>query len=105
LFIFPKKLVRYQGAELINNMREIIENAIEEYHKYRSDVVIRLVTLEAKGFTLEFDGDFCHTCGLADEYQLVKFFLEDKGLIVDVAEITEFEEGFIAKFKIIELDL
>jgi hypothetical protein len=44
--------------------------AIELYNKYRSpEVTARLISIDAAGMTLQFEGTFCNTCGFMDYFE------------------------------------
>ena len=81
--------------------RRIVEDSLVEYHKYRTDVVAKLISIDEKGFKIMFTGHFCEICGISDEYQLVLYFLEEKGLKSEINKIQKFDDEFIAEFKII----
>lgn len=85
----------------LQSLRKIVEDAIGEYQKYRSEVVARLISMDEKGFKIMFTGHFCQVCGISDEYQVVLYFLEEKGLRAEVAEVKEFDDEFVANFRIL----
>jgi len=79
----------------------IVEDVIGEYQKYRSEAVARLISWDEKSFKIEFIGSFCQICGISDEYQLISYFLGEKGLKTEIAEITKLDNGFIVSFRIV----
>ena len=82
-------------------LRKIIEKAIEEYNKYRSpEVAAKLISLDKKVFKIEFIGSFCRTCGFYDYFDDLKILLEDFGLKTEIVEILEKIEGAAVKFTI-----
>ena len=53
---------------------EIVENAIDEYNKYRSPgVVARLISIDDEGLKIKFAGTFCETCGKNSDYQFIVY--------------------------------
>lgn len=44
--------------------------AVELYNKYRSpEVTAGLISIDAAGITLQFEGTFCNTCGFMDYFE------------------------------------
>lgn len=83
------------------DLRKVIEDSLAEYHKYRSDVAAKLISTDEKSFKILFVGHFCEVCGISDEYQLVLYFLDAKGLKAEVSDIKTSEDEFVATFKIV----
>jgi len=82
-------------------LRKIIEKAIEEYNKYRSpEATANLISLNEKFFKIEFIGSFCRTCGFYDYFDDFKILLEDFGLKTEIVEILEKNEGAVVKFTV-----
>lgn len=82
--------------------KEIVENAIEEYNKYRSpEVIARLMSVDDEGLVIRFTGSFCEACGKDSDYQFIAYLLDEKGVETNIAKITELEEGAIVTFKIV----
>lgn len=87
---------------MLSSQSNIVLEAIEEYNKYRSpESKARLVLMAGDVFKVEFTGSFCYTCGFYDYFEDYKFLLEDMGLITEITEIEELEEGAIVTFRII----
>ncbi|MFH0748775.1 MAG: hypothetical protein V1915_02490 [Candidatus Bathyarchaeota archaeon] len=83
-------------------LKKIVEEAIKEYQQYRTEAFARLMSVDEEEIKIEFTGEFCPVCGIADDYQLLSYFLEQKGVKTNTPETTMFDEGFIATFRIIK---
>jgi len=72
-----------------------LEKAVEEYNRYRSpEAVARIVQTDNDGFTLEFSGPFCQSCGVHDYFEDMIFELERlTGMSASLREIQEMEKG------------
>ena len=86
----------------MKSLRKIVKHAIEEYHEYRSDTDLRVLSMDEKSFKIAFSGEFCHICGVANDYQLVQYFLEGEGVNADVTKVTNFDDGFVADFNVVK---
>ena len=85
-------------------IKEIAESAVEEFNKYRSpEIVATLLSIDNDGIQIRFAGSSCEICGKESDYQTVTYFLHEKGIETNVAKITDFEEGFIVIYKIVQL--
>jgi hypothetical protein len=57
---------------------ELVLRAITVYNKYRSpEATAKLVESEKDGFTIEFNGPFCQSCGVTEYFEDFIFDLED----------------------------
>ena len=66
-----------ESTTLIKNL---VEEAINEYNKFHgSEAIAHLRSFDEKGFTLEFTGSYCNTCGFYDYFEDYKVLLEDRG--------------------------
>jgi len=76
------------GSELA----KLVLRAVEVYNRYRSpEATAKLLKLEEDGFTIEFEGSFCQSCGVQDYFE--DFVYELEGLNSNVeAEIREIEQ-------------
>lgn len=76
-------------------MRSILEKMVEEYNRYRSsEVTARMARVDDSGFTLEFSGPFCQSCGVYDYFEDVIYELERlNGVKVTLDEVLEVEKG------------
>jgi hypothetical protein len=84
-------------------LREIIENAIEEYNRYMSpEVKAKLISINEKIFEINFTGTFCYTCGFYDYFDDYKILLEENELKTKITEIKEINEGANVTFETIE---
>ena len=86
--------------------QEKIDAAIQEYNKYRVNLVqAELRTLDEQGFTVFFDGSFCETCGYYDYYEDLQVLLEDEyGINSKIVEIKHLEKGDLVGFKLLPDD-
>ena len=85
-------------------VKEIAETAVKEFNKYRSpEIVATFLSIDDEGLKIRFAGSSCEVCGKESDYQTVVYFLQENGIETNIAKITDFEEGFIATFKIVKL--
>lgn len=81
---------------------EVLLDAIEEYNRYRSpEAKAKLISISGDTFKIEFTGSFCYTCGFYDYFEDYKVLLEERGLMTEIIEIEEIDEGAIVTFKVI----
>lgn len=82
--------------------RELIEAAINEYNKYRVNLVkAEVKELDESSLHVFFDGSFCETCGYYDYYEDLQVLLEDEyGLKSEITGITHLEKGDIVRFQL-----
>jgi superoxide reductase len=87
----------------LREYRNTVESAIREYNNYHSpEATTKLVSINEGVFQIEFTGSFCHTCGFYDYFDDYKILLDEKGLKVAVAEISEIDDGAAVTFKILD---
>lgn len=85
-------------------LKEIIEDAIEEYNRYRSpEVEARLLSLSNGKIKIEFGGSFCYACGFYDYFEDYRVILEERGLKAEILSIEETDEGATVTFKVSEI--
>jgi len=79
---------------------KLVLRALEVYNRYRSpEATAKLLKFEEDGFTIEFGGSFCQSCGVQDYFE--DFVYELKGLNNNVeAEIQEIEQTSPQSFKV-----
>jgi len=78
---------------------KLVLRAVEVYNRYRSpEATAKLLNLEKDGFTIEFKGSFCQSCGVQDYFE--DFVYELKGLNNVEAEIQEIEQTSPQSFKV-----
>lgn len=79
---------------------ELVLRTIEVYNRYRSpEATAKLLKLEKDGFTIEFEGGFCQSCGVQDYFE--DFIYELKGLSSDIeVEIRQTEQTSPRSFKV-----
>ncbi|MBU5682441.1 MAG: hypothetical protein QW607_10225 [Desulfurococcaceae archaeon] len=74
--------------------KELIEEAIEKYNKYRSpEATARLVYYQEDKFLVEFSGYFCLTCGYYDYFEDLIYILKEMGLRAKTEKIEEKENN------------
>jgi len=83
-----------------SRLRRLLLRTVEVYNRYRSpEATARLLRLEKNGFTLEFEGSFCQSCGMQDYFE--DFIYELEGLSNDVkVGIQEIEQTSPRSFKV-----
>jgi superoxide reductase len=83
-------------------MKKKIEEAIQEYNKYRMpEAKAKLISFNKEYFKVEFKGSFCYSCGFYDYFDDLKIILKEKGLKTEITNIKEIDYGAIVTFKII----
>jgi len=84
------------GSELV----KLVLRAVEVYNRYRSpEATAKLLKLEEDGFTIEFEGSFCQSCGVQDYFE--DFIYELKSLNNNIkAEIQEIDQTNPQSFKV-----
>ncbi|MBS7606375.1 MAG: hypothetical protein QW502_00235 [Candidatus Bathyarchaeia archaeon] len=88
----------------MRGLKEIIEDAIEEYNRYRSpEVEARLLSLSNGEIKIEFGGSFCYTCGFYDYFEDYRVILKEMELKAEISNIEETDEGAIVTFKVSEI--
>ena len=92
-----KKLMKSIVSPELN---KFVLRTIEVYNRYRSpEATAKLLKLEKDGFTIEFEGGFCQSCGVQDYFE--DFIYELKGLGSDVeVEIREIEQTSSQSFNV-----
>ena len=88
----------FSTADIIKSERafakEIVEDAVDEYNKYRSpQVIARLMSIDDESATIRFTGSFCEECGKDNDYQFIEYLLGEKEVEAKTDKITELEEG------------
>ncbi|MEM0325018.1 MAG: hypothetical protein QXW35_03905 [Candidatus Aenigmatarchaeota archaeon] len=74
--------------------KELIEEAIEKYNKYRSpEATARLMYYQEDKFLVEFSGYFCFTCGYYDYFEDLIYILKEMGLRAKIEKIEEKENN------------
>ena len=83
-----------------SELSKLVLRTIEVYNRYRSpEATAKLLKLEKNGFTIEFEGSFCQSCGVQDYFE--DFIYELKGLSSDIeVEIGEIEQTSPQSFKV-----
>jgi len=81
-------------------LNKLVLRTIEVYNKYRSpEATAKLLKLEKKSFTIEFEGSFCQSCGAQDYFE--DFIYELKGHSNDIeVELAEIEQTSPQSFKV-----
>jgi len=75
------------------NLNKLVLKAIEIYNCHRSpEATAKLIGIEKDGFSIEFKGDFCLSCGVADYFEDFIYELEDlnSNFGVEIKEIKQF---------------
>jgi superoxide reductase len=85
------------------SLRKMVEEAIEEYNKYRSpEATAKLVSMNGKILRIEFLGPYCRTCGFYDYFEDFVYVLEDFGTKSQIDEVEETDNGAIVTFVIVD---
>ena len=75
-----------------SEVSKLISRTIEIYNRYRSpEVKAKLLSLDNQGFTIEFEGIFCQSCGVVEYFEDFIFHLKSLNKRVDV-EIQGYEQ-------------
>lgn len=71
------------------HLKSLVLRTIDIYNKYRNpEGTAKLITVEKDGFTLDFEGSFCETCGVRDYFEDFIYELEtiNKTFKLELAE-------------------
>ena len=82
------------------DLSKLVLGTIEVYNRYRSpEATAKLLKLEKDGFTIEFEGSFCQSCGVQDFFE--DFIYELRRFSGGVeAEIEKIEQTSPQSFKV-----
>jgi len=87
-----------------DHMRDIVLRTIDIFNRYRSpEVTTKLVKINKDGFTLDFEGSFCTSCGVRDHFEDFIYELETitKKFSAELAETKSTgPESFRVKYRI-----
>ena len=87
-----------------DHMRDLVLRTIDVFNRYRSpEVTAKLVEIDKDGFTLDFEGSFCTSCGVRDHFEDFIYELEtiSKNLKAElVATKPTGSESFRVKYRI-----
>jgi len=75
-----------------SGLSKLVLRTMEVYNRYRSpEAQAKLLKLEKDGFTLEFGGSFCQSCGVQDYFEDFIYELErlSGGVKVEIGEIEQ----------------
>jgi len=82
------------------DLSKFVLRTIEVYNRYRSpEATAKLLKLEKDGFTIEFEGSFCQSCGVQDYFEDFIYELGRLSSGVEV-EIGEIEQTSSQSFKV-----
>jgi len=82
------------------DLGKLVLRTIEVYNRYRSpEATAKLLELDKDGFTIEFEGSFCQSCGVQDYFEDFIYELESLASGVEV-EIGEIEQASPQSFKV-----
>ena len=92
-------MVERREAISLKRLKEKVENAIEEFNRYRApEAIAKLVRINKNELKVDISGTFCRTCGFYDYFDDLKIILEDKSIKSKVSKIEEREDGAIVSF-------
>ncbi|NPA97023.1 MAG: hypothetical protein GXO32_05425 [Crenarchaeota archaeon] len=85
---------------------EKLRKAIENYNRYRSpEAVAELRSVLGSYVEVSFRGFFCHTCGVIDWIEDLKYIAQDLGIRLELESVEDAgPEEKIARFRIVEAD-
>lgn len=77
------------GSE-INQIKHLIDKAINLYNKYRSpEASAELVNIRGNTITIRFKGTFCETCGINDWIEDFVYVTKNLGINTEIIKIIE----------------
>ncbi len=77
-----------------------VARTVEKYNKYFSpEAHAKLVSFEGDSFRILFTGSFCHTCGFYDYFDDFRIFLEELGVMTEIKDVEELDDGAIVRFE------
>jgi len=83
-----------------SELNKLVLRTVKVYNRYRSpEAMAKLLSLEENGFTIEFEGAFCQSCGVQDYFEDFVYELEGLSKNVEV-EIREIEQTSPRSFKV-----
>jgi hypothetical protein len=81
-------------------LNKLISDSLEIYNKYRSpEAKAKLLSLDNRGFTIEFEGVFCQSCGVKNYFEDYIHELKKLDKKVDV-EIQGYEKIGTQSYKV-----
>ncbi|MEM1550620.1 MAG: hypothetical protein QXR13_01645 [Candidatus Bathyarchaeia archaeon] len=87
----------------MERIKEIVENAIAEYNRYRSpEAEAMLLSVSNDEVKIEIGGYICYTCGFYDYFEDFRIILEEMRLKTVISNIEETDKGAIVTFKILK---
>jgi len=85
---------------LDSELKKLILRTVEVYNRYRSpEATAKLLKLEEDGFTIQFEGTFCQSCGVQDYFEDFIYELRSLGSAVK-AEVGEIKQTSPQSFKV-----
>jgi len=94
-------MVKREKSVNLEDLKRRIEEAIEEFNRYRSpEATAKLVKISKKNFKVDFSGPFCRTCGFYDYFDDLKIILEERGILNKISKVEEKEDGSIVSFSL-----
>ncbi len=74
-------------------LNELIKKAIEEYNKYRApESKAKLVKVGKDEVVVDFEGPFCHTCGINEWVEDFVYVLEDLNVRAKLVKVEDFDD-------------
>ncbi len=81
--------------------KRLVEDAVEEFNRYHGvEAAVRVVDWLENGFTAEFRGSFCLTCGFYDYFDDLLQLLESRGIKAAISSITEQSDGALVEYRL-----
>ena len=94
-------MVEREKSVNLEDLKKKIEEAIEEFNKYRApEATAKLVKVSKKNFKVDFSGIFCRSCGFYDYFDDLKIILEEKGISSKISKIEGKENGTTVSFSL-----
>lgn len=77
----------------MTTLEDLLNRIIAQYNKYRSpEATARLLSINGNIVEVEFEGSFCHTCGVIDWIEDLSYEAEDLGLKMRLIKVIDKEQ-------------
>ncbi|MCS7109085.1 MAG: hypothetical protein RMH77_00050 [Sulfolobales archaeon] len=91
---FIKSLTTVEITDKITILKQLVDNAVTEYNKFRGvEAQAKVVEVREDGTLLiEFTGNFCHTCGVFDWVEDLAYIIKSMGYEAELIKYIEPEQ-------------
>lgn len=84
-----------------SQIKRLVEDAVEEFNRYHGvEAAVKVVDWLGEGFTVEFRGSFCLTCGFHDYFDDFLQLLESRGIKAEISSVVERSDGAVVEYRL-----